>query len=279
MKYLVIILLTTLFQPSAFSQENSNLSSLEKELCEIQYSLYELRHTFNGNTEDDNSYIDRLDSLQLQFEKSLYKLLYLDSTYKYEFTEIQKKDCRVIKSFDNKLRIFTQNTFQGGSNPMFCSYIQYVSKNTNHIQKMNGYSDPGYEYNMIYSIGNASQNLYLLSGITLIANCYFSEILQAISFKNQTFVKEKIFNTNDIFTDYLAISYQDFEEDATSYINESSKPCKILYNYRTKSIYKPIIKLTNGIEYISNEGTIYKEIINKDNNILFINDRLKHNKH
>lgn len=279
MKYLVIILLITNFQLFTFSQENSNLTFLEKELCEIQTSLYELRYTHNGNIVDDDSYIDRLDSLQFQFEKSLYKLLSLDSTYKYEFTEIQKKDCRVIKSFDNKLRIFTQNTLQGGSNPMFCSYIQYVSKNTNHIEKMNEYNDPGYEYNMIYSIGNESRNLYLLSGITLIGNCHFFEILQAISFKDQTFVSEKIFNTNGLFTDYLTISYQDFEGDVALDIDKSCKPCKILYNYKTKSIYKPIIKLTNGIEYISNEGTIYEEVVNKDNIIIFINDKLKCNKH
>ena len=279
MKYLVIIILISLIQPSAFSQENSNLSSLEKDLCNIQSSLYELRHTLNDNIEDDNFYTNSLDSLQHQFEKSLYKMLSLDSTYKYQFTEIQKKDCKVIKSSDNKLRVFTQNTFQGGSTPMFCSYIQYVSKNTNHIQKINEYDDPGYEYNMIYSVGNNSHNLYLLSGITLIGNCYFSEILQAINFKDQAFIKEKIFNTNDIFTDYLTISYQDLEEGTTSSIDKSSKPCKIFYNYKTKAIYKPITRFANGIEYISKDSIIYKEVINKNNSILFIDNKLKHNEH
>lgn len=267
--YIVAIFLIFSIQEYALSQEKATLNLLEQKLCSLQSSLHELRHTFNSSIEDESVYNSYRDSLLLRFEENLKELLTLDSTYQYEYTELQKKDCRIIKSSDNKVRVLTQNTYQGGSNPMLYSYIQYVSGNVNHIQRINENDDPGFEYFTIHPVGDDNNNLYLLSGITLIANCYFSEILQAVSFKQNNLIKPPVFDTDGQYTDNLLISYQYDMSDTTYTETTGNSLFRIIYCDTNKCIYKPIIRLKDGIEYISKEMMIYRKELDGNNRTIF----------
>lgn len=124
------------------AQSNNDWSALEKQLCSIQDTLYTLRQNYSYTNDD------YCDSLQNSFSILLEELCTADKGMKYDFRELRKKERQftMAVSTDGDMRIFSRNTYFGGSMPLFASYIQYKDKEQSYFFDINEDDDMGICY-------------------------------------------------------------------------------------------------------------------------------------
>lgn len=261
-KYIFCIVLCFGAVKATMAQSDNNLSSLEKQLCFIQDTLYTLRQNFAYTSND------YCDSLQNRFSILLEELCIADKEMKYDFRELRKKERQftMAVSTDGDMRVFSRNTYFGGSMPLFASYIQYKDKEHTYFFNINNDNDMGVCYDTIYSIQASDKRYYLLSGTSQIATAYPLAVMKAVSFANGELKKETIFVSGNQQKDYLSISYRFAEDniDARFFIGNNFTFPRIVYLGKQKEILKPVVvKDKDDTEYVGREIEVYKLERNK----------------
>lgn len=261
-KYIFCIVLCFGAVEVTIAQSDNNLPSLEKQLCFIQDTLYTLRQNYPYTNDD------YCDSLQNRFSILLEELCTVDKGMKYDFRELRKKERQftMAVSTDGDMRVFSQNTYFGGSMPLFASYIQYKDKEHTYFFNINNDNDMGVCYDTIYSIEASDKRYYLLSGTSQIATAYPLAVMKAVSFANGKLKKETIFVSGNQQKDYLSISYRFAEDniDARLFIGNNFTFPRIVYLGKQKEILKPVVvKDKDDTEYVSGEIEVYKLERNK----------------
>lgn len=254
----------------AKAQSGTDLSALEKQLCFIQDTLYTLRQNYFYT--NDNY----CDSLQNRFSILLEELCTADKGMKYDFRELRKKERQftIAVSTDGYMRVFSRNTYWGGTMPLFASYMQYKDKEQSYFFDMNDDNDMGICYDTIYSIQALDKSYYLLSGTSQIATAYPLAVMKAVSCTNGELKQDTIFVSGNQQKDYLSISYRDAEDniDARLFIGYNFTFPRIVYIGKQEEILMPIIvKDKDDTEYVSGEIEVYKLVRNK-NEIKFISN-------
>ncbi len=256
-KYIFCIVLCFGAVEVTIAQSDNNLPSLEKQLCFIQDTLYTLRQNYPYTNDD------YCDSLQNRFSILLEELCAADKGMKYDFRELRKKERQftMAVSTDGDMRVFSRNTYFGGSMPLFASYIQYKDKEHTYFFNINNDNDMGVCYDTIYSIQASDKRYYLLSGTSQIATAYPLAVMKAVSFANGELKKETIFVSGNQQKDYLSISYRFAEDniDARLFIGNNFTFPRIVYLGKQKEILKPVVvKDKDDTEYVSGEIEVYK---------------------
>ncbi|UVP10656.1 hypothetical protein NXW52_24060 [Bacteroides ovatus] len=187
---------------------------------------------------------------------------------KYDFRELRKKERQftMAVSTDGDMRVFSRNTYFGGSMPLFASYIQYKDKEHTYFFHINNDNDMGVCYDTIYSIEASDKRYYLLSGTSQIATAYPLAVMKAVSFANGELKKETIFVSGNQQKDYLSISYRFAEDniDARLFIGNNFTFPRIVYLGKQKEILKPVVvKDKDNTEYVGRETEVYKLERNK----------------
>lgn len=233
-KYIFCIVLCFGAVKATIAQSDNNLSSLEKQLCFIQDTLYTLRQNYPYTNDD------YCDSLQNRFSILLEELCTADKGMKYDFRELRKKERQftMAVSTDGDMKVFSRNTYFGGSMPLFASYIQYKDKDHTYFFNINNDNDMGVCYDTIYSIQASDKRYYLLSGTSQIATAYPLAVMKAVSFANGELKKETIFVSGNQQKDYLSISYRFAEDniDAQLFIGNNFTFPRIVYLGKQKEI-------------------------------------------
>lgn len=261
-KYIFCIVLCFGAVEATIAQSDNNLPSLEKQLCFIQDTLYMLRQNYPYTNDD------YCDSLQNRFSILLEELCTADKGMKYDFRELRKKERQftMAVSTDGDMRVFSRNTYFGGSMPLFASYIQYKDKEHTYFFHINNDNDMGVCYDTIYSIEASDKRYYLLSGTSQIATAYPLAVMKAVSFANGELKKETIFVSGNQQKDYLSISYRFAEDniDARLFIGNNFTFPRIVYLGKQKEILKPVVvKDKDNTEYVGRETEVYKLERNK----------------
>lgn len=256
-KYIFCIVLCFGAVEVTIAQSDNNLPSLEKQLCFISDTLYTLRQNYPYTNDD------YCDSLQNRFSILLEELCTADKGMKYDFRELRKKERQftMAVSTDGDMRVFSRNTYFGGSMPLFASYIQYKDKEHTYFFNINNDNDMGVCYDTIYSIQASDKRYYLLSGTSQIATAYPLAVMKAVSFANRELKKETIFVSGNQQKDYLSISYRFAEDniDARLFIGNNFTFPRIVYLGKQKEILKPVVvKDKDDTEYVSGEIEVYK---------------------
>lgn len=256
-KYIFCIVLCFGAVEVTIAQSDNNLPSLEKQLCFIQDTLYMLRQNYPYTNDD------YCDSLQNRFSNLLEELCTADKGMKYDFRELRKKERQfsMAVSSDGDMRVFSRNTYFGGSMPLYVSYIQYKDKEHTYFFNINNDNDMGVCYDTIYSIQASDKRYYLLSGTSQIATAYPLAVMKAVSFANGELKKETIFVSGNQQKDYLSISYRFAEDniDARLFIGNNFTFPRIVYLGKQKEILKPVVvKDKDDTEYVSGEIEVYK---------------------
>ena len=269
-KYIFCIVFCFGAVKATMAQSNNDLSALEKQLCSIQDTLYTLRQNYSYTNDD------YCDSLQNSFSILLKELCTADKGMKYDFRELRKKERQftMAVSTDGDMRIFSRNTYFGGSMPLFASYIQYKDKEHPYFFDIHEDNDMGICYDTIYSIQASDKRYYLLSGTSQIATAYPLAVIKAVSCTNGELKKETIFVSGNQQNDCLAISYRFAKDniDARLFIDGNFSFPRIVYIETQEEILKPVvIKDKDDTEYVSGEIEIYKLERNK-NEIKFISN-------
>ena len=269
-KYIFCFVFCFIAMKDAKAQSGNDLFALEKQLCFIQDTLYTLRQNYFYT--DDNY----CDSLQNRFSILLEELCTADKGMKYDFRELRKKERQftIAVSTDGYMRVFSRNTYWGGTMPLFASYMQYKDKEQSYFFDMNDDNDMGICYDTIYSIQALDKSYYLLSGTSQIATAYPLAVMKAVSCTNGKLKQDTIFVSGNQQKDYLSISYRNAEDniDARLFIGNNFTFPRIVYIGKQEEILKPIIvKDKDDTEYVSGEIEVYKLVRNK-NEIKFISN-------
>ena len=272
-KYIFCFVFWFIAMKDAKAQSGTDLSALEKQLCFIQDTLHTLRQNYSYT--NDNY----CDSLQNRFSILLKELCTADTGMKYDFRELRKKERQftIAVSTDGYMRVFSRNTYWGGTMPLFASYMQYKDKEQSYFFDMNDDNDMGICYDTIYSIQALDKSYYLLSGTSQIATTYPLAVMKAVSCTNGKLKQDTIFVSGNQQKDYLSISYRDAEDniDARLFIGNNFTFPRIVYIGKQEEILKPIIvKDKDDTEYVSGEIEVYKLVRNK-NEIKFISNNEK----
>lgn len=269
-KYIFCFVFCFIAMKDAKAQSGNDLSALEKQLCFIQDTLYTLRQNYSYT--NDNY----CDSLQNRFSILLDELCTADKGMKYDFRELRKKERQftIAVSTDGNMRVFSRNTYWGGTMPLFASYMQYKDKEQSYFFDMNDDNDMGICYDTIYSIQALDKSYYLLSGTSQIATAYPLAVMKAVSCTNGKLKQDTIFVSGNQQKDYLSISYRDAEDniDARLFIDSNFTFPRIVYIGTQEEILKPVVvKDKDDTEYVSGEIEVYKLVRNK-NEIKFISN-------
>lgn len=261
-KYIFCIVFCFGAVKATMAQSNNDLSTLEKQLCFIQDTLYTLRQNYPYMSDD------YCDSIQNRFSVLLQELCTADKEMKYEFKELRKQERQftMTVSTDRDIRVFSRNTYFGGSMPLYASYIQYKDKNNLYFFDINEDNDMGICYDTIYSVQASDKKYYLLSGTSQIATAYPLAVMKSVSLVNGELKKETIFVSGNQQTEYLSISYRFVEDniDARLFIGNNFTFPRIVYIGKQEVILKPVVvKDRNDTEYVSEEIEVYKLERNK----------------
>lgn len=272
-KYIFCIVFCLGMMNGVMAQSSTDLSALEKQLCFIQDTLYTLRQNYSCT---NDAYCD---SLQRSFSVLLEELCAADKGMEYDFKELKKKERQftVAASADGTMRVFSRNTYFGGSMPRFASYIQHKDEGQSCFFRMNGEDDMGVCYDTVYSVQAADKRYYLLAGTSRIATAYPLAAMQAVSCRNGKMEKESIFVSDNRQTDYLSVSYRVAQEDIDARLfigNDDSTFPRIVYIGTLEKVLKPVVvRDKDGEEYVSREIEVYK--LERDgDNIKFISNKV-----
>lgn len=262
-KYIFCIVFCLGMMNGVMAQNRTVLSALEKQLCFIQDTLYTLRQNYSCT---NDAYCD---SLQNRFSVLLEELCATDKGIEYDFKELKKMERQFTAgvSADGNMRVFSRNTYWGGSMPLFACYIQYRDKEQSYFFDLNGEDDMGMCYDTIYSVQASDKRYYLLAGTSRIAAAYPLAVMRAISCTNGKLEKEAIFVSDDIQTDCLSISYRSAPDDidARLFIGSNLSFPRIVYIGTQEEILKPVVvRDKDNTEYVSGEIEVYKLERNKD---------------
>lgn len=249
-KYIFCIVFCFGAVKATMAQSNNDLSALEKQLCFVQDTLYTLRQNYPYTNDD------YCDSLQNRFSVLLEELCTADKGMKYDFRELREKERQftMAVSTDGDMRVFSRNTYFGGSMPLFASYIQYKDKEHSYFFDINEDNDMGICYDTVYSIQASDKRYYLLSGTSQIATAYPSAVMKAVSCANGELKKETIFVSGNQQKDYLSISYRFAKDniDARLFIGNNFTFPRIVYIGKQGEILKPVVvKDKDDTEYVS----------------------------
>lgn len=268
-KYLFCIVLCWGTLKGVTAQSNNDLSALERQLCSIQDTLRALRQNYSSCADETReTYEACADSLQKRFGVVLEQLCTADKEMKYGFDELKKTERQftVAASADGTMRVFSRDTYWGGSAPLYASYIQWKDNGQSYFFDINEENDMGLCYDTIYSIQASDKRYYLLSGTSQIAAAYPLAVMKAVSFANGELKKETIFVSDNQQTDYLSISYRFTEDniDTRLFIGNDDVFPRIVYLGKQKEILKPVVvKDKDDTEYVSGEIEVYKLERNK----------------
>lgn len=267
-KYIFCLVFYLIAMKDAKAQSSTDLSALEKQLCFIQDTLYMLRQDYSFTNDAF------CDSLQNSFSVLLEELCATDKGMEYNFKELKKKERQftVGVSADGNMRVFSRNTYWGGSMPLFACYIQYRDKEQSYFFDLNGEDDMGMCYDTIYSVQASDKRYYLLAGTSRIATSYPLAVMRAASCTNGKLKKEAIFVSGDLQTDYLSISYRSAPDDIDTrlFIGSNLSFPRIVYIGSQEEILKPVVvRDKDDTENVSGEIEVYKLERNK-NEIKFI---------
>jgi hypothetical protein len=250
-----LIILTFVFSiVHSFGQKMSNKAienTLNKSYGKI-LSYWEDTRSKGGEAAEDS--LERQDSL-FRTQLQRYTLKY-PQTLNYSFDTLQN-NVNIATSTDKLFRIYSWDTWEGGTEHDFENVFQYKSGNKVYSYSVydTSFGEDIYVpyYTNIYTLKSNDKTYYLA-----IACCIYGTMDQGESIKifdiEDNHVKDvKLIKTSTHFTNEISFSY-DFLK-MTGWPNKYSNLIK--YDANTEKIYIPIVNDDND-EKVTNKFIVYK---------------------
>lgn len=254
-----IIIFLILFKTPLFSQD---LNSLENKLN----NLIEKRIYWSDN-QNEGSY-DSLAKYNKEFEKLILKFTATNpKTLTHNFKKI-KTDLTIITSEDGRFRIYTWNTFEGGTMQFYTNVFQYSidGKVYSKLNKKEGY-DSGCRFYEINDIQANNKHYYVTNSVSIGSSAAYLYQAKIFSIENGTLndnaklikTKSGIKNTLTYDVDLSSSSNSDRKDGI-----ESRDYMSLIYDKKNQTIVIPLInengKITkNKIRY-QFKGSYFEKI-------------------
>lgn len=242
--FLMLFLVNTISIINVNAQAK-NYASKENELINLYSQLFKLSQGGNDSAYDVSE----------KFEKELTEFIEKNpSTLSYTFKKlIDNNVCYINTSSDGKLRIYSWNSWTGGTMQVFRNIYQWKANGkvfTNVPERQEG--DPASYCSKIYTVTTTNKNYYLA-----ITNGVFSssdsrqDIIAYSIDDNKLQDTAKIFKTKTKKLSNISISYNSFN------LSEQNRKLSnlILYNEVQKKIYIPVVGVDGKV---SNSNLVYQ---------------------
>lgn len=252
------IILILLFTSISFSQ-TITIKEVEKDL-ELSYKKI-LSNRFKTDTIDSNS-------LELNNKVFKEKITNYIKTYpktlNYEFN-LLKKNIHIVTSEDKLFRIYSWNTWMGGTMEDFENIFQYKSNEKvyykNSLDKNNGEWDYVPFYSQIYTLKVNRKTYYLVIKNGSYSSKDASQSIQIFNIENNKLNDSvKLIKTKNGLTNSI-----DFDFDFFSVVNRHERPLELIkYDTEKRIIYIPIVyengKVTNNYMTYEFTGKYFEKV-------------------
>ncbi len=221
-KTLALVFLTT----PVFTQ---NLDSIEKDLVETYAPISSFFR------------ID-YDSLQFYSQRFDQKIsTYLEkypSTFKHPFTQLKER-CFVTTAADGLLRIYSWDTWLGGTAHIFKSMAQFQSEETIFLEEIGGM---GF-FSEIYTVKTRQKTYYLAVSHGIFSTADAGQSLDAYTIEQNELRPVELFNTKGKMSTSIS-----FEFDFFSVVERPERPLKLIkYDEQKKIISIPVIAKNGAV--------------------------------
>ena len=227
----------TLFFLTTFGQDSNSIEqTLLKQFKKITYWA-----DYKGDTDNLDKY-DSLEKANLDFRKLL--LTYTSqnpSTLNFTFKELDKEGLSIATSGDGLFRIYSWDTYTGGTMHFFDNVYQYKANGkvfAKTIKESEDDGDPGYWYSTIYSLNSDGKTYYLglRHGIYSTRDTY--QGVKSFSISNNFLNAE----TKLIKTKTGVRNAFGFEFDFFSVVDQLERPVRLIkYDAATKTLSLPVV--------------------------------------
>lgn len=214
---LVFLLLVT----PGFTQ---TLPEIEKDLVETYAQITSFHDSSSDSVEYHNKRFD---------QKIITYLEKHPNTLKYAFPQLSK-ECFVATSADGRFRIYSWDTFLGGTAPDFGSIIQYAAGDKVLISKL--FVGPGF-YAEIHTLKTRNKTYYIANRHNIFSTSDSGQSLLAYTIENGAVHPVELFKTVENLSKSVA-----FEFDFFSVVDHPERPLKLIkYDEKKKIFYLPVI--------------------------------------
>lgn len=221
-----------------------NISSIEKQLSE---AFQKIDYWSSEGRDHQNAY-DSLAAANTKFEKLL--LQYTASnpqTIRHSFQSLEKKGLIIATSEDGKFRIYSWDTWTGGSMHFFKNVFQYESdqKVYSKAEESQGEGDPGSYCYQINDIISENKKYYLTQNKAILSSGMSYHNLKVFSIDNGKLnAKAQLIKTQSGIKNQLG-----YEVDLTASANKNyeGRDYEIEYDPKNKIISIPVIQADSKV--------------------------------
>lgn len=221
-----------------------NISMIEKQLND---AFQKINYWSSDGRDQKNAY-DSLAAANTKFEKLLVQ--YTSShpqTINHGFKSLEKKGLIVTTSEDGKFRIYSWDTWTGGTMHFFRNVFQYETdkKVYSKAAENQGEGDPGCYYNQINDVISDNKKYYLTQSKAILSSGLSFHKIKVFSFDNgQLNDKAQLIKTQSGIKNQLS-----YEVDLTASANRNydGRDYEIEYDKKNKIISIPLIQADSKV--------------------------------
>jgi len=250
MKSFLILLITILVTPHLFSQS----LNAEKIDFELSTSYEKILHYRLGT---EPIFFDSIEIENQNFRKKIKQNICNNpNSILYSFDSL-KQNIHIVSSDDKSFRIYSWNTWLGGTMEDYESLFQFKSKDSIFIRSnysttsINEGSYSGF-YSQIFTLKLNSKTYYLAIQNGKYSSKDISQSVKVISIENSTIIDSiQLFKTAEGFKNSIDIYFDFF-----SVVDRHERPLRLIkYDENKKILYIPII---NEDEKVTNRFNLYQ---------------------
>jgi len=222
---------------TSFAQNLTN-EQIEKDLCQAYRKITSNR--FNDATYNYDSiefynkiFVEKFSKYTSQYPSTLY----------YPFDSLKKEKIFIANSADHRFRIYSWNTWLGGTMQDFQNIFQYQSQDSIYskctIDSLKITKDEYYGfYSEILTLNDKNKTYYISVNNGMYSSKDVSEGLQIFTIENKSLVDTvKLFYSDQGLTNRIDVYFNFF-----SVVNRPERPIRLItYDERKKTIFIPII--------------------------------------
>lgn len=240
-----------------FNNKDRNIS-FTSTLVENELELLKIyKKILDANLNSDTLNWEVLENENNKFEVKILKYISTNpESITYPFDSLKKKNIHIINSEDKLLRIYSWNTWKGGTMVDFTNLLQYKSNGKVYAKvikdtTINGEGEYTPFYSQIFTLKNKKHTYYLCIYNGIYSSKDASQSVNILKIENNKLKDVKLIKTENGLTNSIDLYFDFF-----SVVDRPERPLKLIkYDHEKKQIYIPIV---TEKDEITNSFLIYK---------------------
>lgn len=240
-----------------FNNKDRNIS-FKSTLVENELELLKIyKKILDANLNSDTLNWEVLENENNKFEVKILKYISTNpESITYPFDSLKKKNIHIINSEDKLLRIYSWNTWKGGTMADFTNLLQYKSNGKVYAKvikdtTINGEGEYTPFYSQIFTLKNKKHTYYLCIYNGIYSSKDASQSVKILKIENNKLKDVKLIKTENGLTNSIDLYFDFF-----SVVDRPERPLKLIkYDHEKKQIYIPIV---TEKDEITNSFLIYK---------------------